>query len=395
MKKSTLLISSLVLSTLLVFGQNTRKPQGINGGKVVQRTHTLQNSPVSPDGYVRCITPENEFETEAQFEGWINNKIAEINSDNLLSKKATRNIPVVVHVLYKTAAQNISLAQVQSQIVAMNKDYSATNTDIGSVPAMFQSAKGNMDIQFCLAQTDPNGLPTDGVNRIAITATSLTDTDIEGTYGPANLWDPTKYFNIFVGNLSGGLLGKAVFPTSSGLPGLGGGSATYDAIMCSYTAFGTTGTAAAPFNKGRTAVHEAGHWLGLRHISGDAACATDYCADTPPQKGGYSGGQGGLNWGCPPIPYAAAGECSGTTAEMTMNYMDYTDDACMFMFTNDQKLRMDAVLLNSPRRKELLTSNVCSAAVINANFTASATTINEGQTVTFTDGSTSPATLNS
>lgn len=402
MKKSTLFISSLVLSTVLAFGQNSRKAQIVS--KVDNTIERYAKMPKTPDGFIRCITPEQK-EPEAQFENWLSQKIKEIQLNPILLK-ASRNIPVVVHVLHNGDAvganENISDAQINSQITALNLDYSATNADFANVPSTFNSAKGNMDIQFCLAQTDPSGQPTTGIHRVNIGVASVSDTDIETNYGLNNMWDPTKYLNIFVANFTGGqLLGKAVFPLSSGLPGLGGSFTGYDGVMIWYRSFGTTGSLQAPYNKGRTATHEIGHWLGLRHIGGDASggCGTDYCADTPTQKGGlssnFTGNDFGQNYGCPTHPLVRSGECSGTTAEMFMNYMDYTDDACMYMFTNNQKSRMDAVLANSPRRASLLTSNVCSAAAITANFTASATVINEGQTVTFTDASTSPATLNS
>lgn len=407
MKKGTLLISSLVLSTILVFGQNSRKVQ-TNQMNVSRNGSLLQNTPKSPDGYIRCLTTEMEqmrksvnpnLETDAQFESWISQKIKELDN-NSSSLKASRNIPVVVHVIHNGdavgAAENISSAQVISQITAMNKDYSATNTDYSSVPAVFSGVKSSMDIQFCLAVTNPTGGATTGIDRVQLTAASYTDVTAEAIKASTQ-WDPTKYLNIWVlsfGNT--GLLGYAQFPTGSGLSGLGGTStANTDGVVIDYRSFGTTGAAAAPFNLGRTVTHEVGHWLGLRHISGDAACGDDFCTDTPLQKGGFSGGQNGLNWGCPSYPYAPAGECAGTTAEMTMNFLDYTDDACMYMFTAKQKLRMDAVLANSPRRASLLTSPVCSAAAITADFTGNPLVINAGQTVTFTSTSTSPATLNS
>jgi len=399
MKKSTLLISSLVLSTVLAFGQANRKASPIVKHNHINQTSNdnsnveqrYANLPKTPSGHIRCITPEYH-EGEEQFESWISEKIKEISSANNLSAKASRNIPVVVHILHNGDAvgsgENISVAQIQSQIDILNEDFSATNSDFSNVPGTFTGVAADSDIQFCLAQTDPSGQPTTGINRINVGVTSVSDTQIETNYGLNNMWDPTKYFNIFVGNLTGGLLGKAVFPTGSGLAGMPGGSApSYDGVMVLYSAFGDVGSVSAPYNKGRTATHEIGHWLGLRHIWGDGTCATDYCNDTPTQQT--------ANYNCRTHPYNV-GQCSGnTTGEMFMNYMDYVPDACMYTFTADQKLRMDAVLANSPQRQELLTSTVCNAAAINADFTGTPLVINEGGSVTFTDASSSPDNLNS
>ena len=138
-----------------------------------------------------------------------------------------------------------------------------------------------------------------------------------------------------------GLLGKAVFPTGSGLAGMfGGGAPTYDAVMVAHTSFGSIGTVTAPYNLGRTLTHELGHWLGLRHIWGDATCGDDYCNDTPTQQTS--------NGGCPTFPSVTC----GNSGDQSMNYMDYVNDACMYMFTSDQKARMDVVLTLSPQRTE-------------------------------------------
>jgi len=412
MKRVSLLLASFIVAAV-AFGQNAIQKNNIQQPQLnqlikapihpISDADRLAQYPKSPTGHIRCISPTTH-ESEEQFESWISQKIAEINLSNNYTAKASRNIPVVVHVLHNGDAvgsgENISVAQIQSQIDALNEDFSATNGDIGSVPGVFTGDVADSDIQFCLALTDPFGNATNGIDRINIGVASVSDTDIETNYGLNNMWDPTKYLNIFVGNLTGGLLGKAVFPTGSGLPGMpGGGAPAYDGVMCGATAFGRTGSAAAPFNLGRTATHEIGHWLGLRHIGGDTSggCGDDYCADTPAQKGG-TGAQGngfGQNYGCPSHPLTYAGECSGTTAEMFMNYMDYVNDACMYMFTNDQKLRMDAVLSNSPQRMELLTSNRCQPPAITADFTADITTVNVGGSVNFTDLSVSPNTLNS
>jgi len=225
-------------------------------------------------------------------------------------------IPVVVNVLYKTTAQNVSQAQIQSQIDALNKDYNATNTDFGSVPALFSGVKANVGIRFVL----------DAVYRKSTKKTSwrLDDSMKKSTKGGINPTSPTTKLNLWVCNLTSGYLGYAQFP--------GGASAT-DGVVIDDNAFGTTGTAAAPFNKGRTATHEVGHWMNLRHIWGDATCGTDYVTDTPSHNT--------ANYGCPTYPHNST--CSGTPVEMTMNYMDYTDDACMYMFSAGQKDRMLAI----------------------------------------------------
>lgn len=389
MKKSTLLISSLVLSTLLVFGQTNRKAKTtqINENDVQS---IVQNATKTPSGHVRCLTTEMEqlrrlsdpsVKSPEEMKAWIE-QIVKANQNNPSTQKASRNIPVVVHVLHNGDAigsnENISVAQINSQITVLNADFSATNSDYANTPAAFNSVKGNLDIQFCLAQTDPNGQPTTGIDRVNTGVASYTTGTIEAAK-PATQWDPTKYFNIWVCNLGGGILGYAQFPNS--------GAANTDGVVIGYNYFGTVGSVSSPYHKGRTTTHEIGHCLGLFHIWGDdgSACTgSDGISDTP--------NQADENYGCP--NFATNTSCSNA-GDMAMNYMDYTDDACMYMFTVGQKVVVDGVLASAPRRASLLTSTVCNTAAITANFTASATVINETQSVTFTDASSSPATLNS
>lgn len=224
-------------------------------------------------------------------------------------------IPVVFNVLYKTSAQNVSLTQLQSQIDVLNEDFSATNADY-NLTSTYNSVKaGNITVRFVL----------DAVIRKQTNTTSWSTNDAMKK-SPKGIppTSPTTKLNIWVCNMGGGILGYAQFP--------GGNSAT-DGIVLDDNATGRTGTAAAPFNKGRTATHEVGHWLNLRHIWGDATCGNDQVDDTPTHNT--------ANYGCPAAGHTSS--CAGNPIEMTMNYMDYTDDACMYMFSQGQASRMLAV----------------------------------------------------
>lgn len=219
-------------------------------------------------------------------------------------------IPVVVNVLYKTTAENISLAQIQSQIDVLNKDFNATNSDFNQVPATFSAVKANVGISFVL----------DAVYRKSTTKSSWGTNDAmkKTSTGGIAPTSPTTKLNLWVCTIGGGILGYAQFP---------GGSSATDGVVIDSKYLGTTGRATAPFNKGRTATHEVGHWMNLRHIWGDATCGSDLVSDTPTHNT--------ANYGIPAFPHYST--CSGTPIEMTMNYMDYTDDAGMYMFSNGQK----------------------------------------------------------
>lgn len=258
-------------------------------------------------------------------------------------------IPVVVHVVYNTTSQNISDAQINSQITILNNDFRKLNADASLIPSTFTSVAADCEVNFCLAQRTPTGAATTGIVRKSTTVTSFIDDDkVKYTsQGGDNAWDATKYLNIWVCNLGSSLLGYAQFP---------GGPTATDGVVITYTAFGNIGTATSPFNKGRTATHEVGHWLNLRHIWGDATCGSDLVGDTPPHNT--------ANYGCPTHPHLST--CSGTPAEMFMNYMDYTDDACMYMFTAGQKSRMQALFASGGSRFSLTTSDGCTPPVAGA-----------------------------
>ncbi|MEN9333112.1 MAG: hypothetical protein RLY35_292 [Bacteroidota bacterium] len=257
------------------------------------------------------------------------------------SNRALVTIPVVFHIVYNGTTNNISDAQVLSQLQVLNQDFRKLNQDVGLTPSLFTASDPN--IEFCLATVDPNGNATTGITRTSTTVSSWSTNDYVkySVRGGKDAWDATKYLNIWVCTLSGGILGYAQFP---------GGAAATDGVVIDYRYLGTTGTATAPFNKGRTATHEVGHWLNLRHIWGDANCGSDLVNDTPTHNTS--------NFGCPTYPHYST--CTGAPVEMTMNYMDYTDDACMYMFSAGQSARMQALFASGGARASLLTSNGCS-----------------------------------
>lgn len=229
-------------------------------------------------------------------------------------------IPVVFNVIYNTSAENISAAQLQSQIDVLNEDFGATNADYNASNPYNSVRSGNVGIRFVL----------DAVVRKSSTKKSWRTDDAMkfASSGGINATTPDTKLNIWVVNkmVSQGrtILGYAQFP---------GGAASTDGVVLGYNFTGRTGTVSAPYNKGRTATHEVGHWLNLRHIWGDATCGNDQVGDTPPHNT--------ANYGCPASNHRST--CSGTPLEMTMNYMDYTDDACMYMFSAGQKSRMLAI----------------------------------------------------
>jgi hypothetical protein len=252
-----------------------------------------------------------------------------------------------------------------------------TGLNYTNCPTTFTAARANTQITFCLATKSPTGalLPEPGIDRIAcsskgwtnpasFTSMSTFQSYVDGTIKPNSIWDPTRYFNVWVTdcNSSVGLLGYATFPAGTGLVGLSGfGTATTDGVWVYSASLGSktifsTGTYATPYDQGRTLTHESGHWLGLRHIWGDGTCATDYCNDTPTAQTANYSCTSGCTGGCFTHPYHL-GTCSGnTTGEMTMNFMDYTDDKCMYLFTNDQNTRIQTAMSSGTYRSQLSTS---------------------------------------
>ncbi len=258
--------------------------------------------------------------------------------------RTLKTIPVVVHVVYNTSPENLSDAAILSQITVLNADFTRTNADASNTPAAFQGIAANSEIEFCMASVDPTGAATNGIRRVSTSVTSFSTNDAVKytSQGGDDAWPSSSYLNIWVCDLSGGLLGYAQFP---------GGPAATDGVVCDYAYFGTIGST-PPFHLGRTATHEVGHWLNLYHIWGDdgtSCTGSDQVSDTP--------NQADENYGCPSFP---AISCSnGPNGDMFMNYMDYTDDVCMNLFTTAQATRMNALFASGGLRYSLLSSNGC------------------------------------
>ncbi|QZK90004.1 zinc metalloprotease [Flavobacterium sp. CHNK8] len=249
------------------------------------------------------------------------NKIEEFTKNAMTKGRLVNGkieIPVVVNVLYNSAAENISLAQIQSQIDVLNADFNATNADFSSTPALFSGVAANVGITFVL----------ETVNRKSTSKTSWGTRDAmkKTKQGGLDPTSPTTKLNMWACTIGGGILGYAQFP---------GGASTTDGVVIDSKYFGLSGSGAYPYNLGRTATHEVGHWMNLRHIWGDATCGSDLVSDTPTHND--------ANYGVPAYPHYST--CTGTPVEMTMNYMDYTDDRGMYMFSNGQKSRIAAIFV--------------------------------------------------
>lgn len=252
-----------------------------------------------------------------------------------LSQRAVVTIPVVFHVvLNNSQGESISDGQLQSQLTVLNEDFRRTNSDADSY---WGNLGADTEIEFCLASVDPSGAATSGITRTNTTVSSHgTNNSVKSSsQGGKDPWNTADYLNIWVCDIGGGILGYAQFP---------GGNAATDGVVLDFRYTGSGGSALSPFDLGRTGTHEVGHYFNLRHIWGDGPCRfDDGVADTPPSRS--------ENYGCP------IGVTKCKTEDMVQNYMDYTDDVCMNLFTTGQGGRMQAALTGP--RSGLLTSNGC------------------------------------
>lgn len=362
----------------------------------------------------QTAAPKHYCGTEVPDEAWENEfqRLISARKDGAQGNKAQSSvytIPVIIHVVHGPqhpvgTYPNLSQAQLNSQILALNNDFAGSGYNSGNYPvtafsnwAAAQNISGlSLDnngsvriadcmVQFCLATMDTLGnvLPEPGIDRINYAAKGWANpagissynnfkTFIDNTVKPATIWNVSRYLNIWVtdsdiNNVN--LLGYATFPPLANLNGLGNvfGTSTTDGFWCYAKAFGSATTFTPNvyyngYNRGRTCTHEIGHWLGLRHIWGDGNCsnATDMCADTPPGSAS--------NFGAPTYPHKP-NVCAGNSpdGEMFMNFMDYTNDPAKYMFTADQATRVQTAMANSPYRKFLGTHNLCSVSTVSAS----------------------------
>lgn len=344
---------------------------------IMAQNHPYEVDPIS--GIIKCGAVQDdealrakypEMGTSAEFEAWLQEKIARLPEQEAQRADPILTIPVVVHLIHQGqnvgTSPNYNSSRVYDQIEVLNQDFRRM---MGTPGFNMHPDGADMEVEFCPAYIANDGtqMMEPGINRINVNDVGIHPAPfprayINDTIKPFTIWDPEQYFNIWVliditATTSGGgvVAGYAQFPSQSGLSGLNanGGPAGSDGIVILASQFGGGSV-------GRTATHEAGHFFGLRHTSGDppfvGGVATggcnldDFCADTP--------NSAEQNFGCPP-----SGLFSCNSNDMIENYMDYTNGSCQNILTNDQKTRVRAVLTNAVRRANLPNSTVCDVPV--------------------------------
>ena len=333
-----------------------------------------------------------QMESEDAFEQWIAPRVTALKMDPRM--RSTLTVPIIFHIIHNGtaigSADNPVEGFIYAQIEQINNDF---RKKLGTSGYNIHPAGADIELEFCPATQSPNGtlLSNPGINRInrnelgwsappygTCDGDNFGSSYIQNIIKPATQWDPNQYLNVWVLQTSCNVLGYAQFPSTSGLSGIGSnaGIAATDGVVIRPETIGSTAQKnpySQNFGMGRTLTHELGHFFGLRHIWGDSNCGNDFCDDTPQS---FSS-----NRGCPDIT-----TCDGVK-DMVENYMDYTNDACVNIFTQDQKSRMLTVLANSPRRGALTSSTSCGATntPLTANFYASMTQVDPGQSIQFTN----------
>ena len=287
------------------------------------------------------------------------------NREGIAATETIYTIPLVVHIMHNNKLGtigglgnvNITDAQIKSQIAVLNEDF---RKKLGSNGYNTNAVGADVMLEFCLADVTPDGKPSTGINRVVYgkDVFNFDDPQEELKMKAMSYWPSDRYLNIWVTNLKDGILGIAQYPYNTGLEGLDyadDGAAT-DGIVVHYEAFGRVDNVMKFYNLGRTTTHEIGHWLGLFHIWGDEYCGNDFVSDTPPQAQSSKN----LSTKCP----VTNSKCGAlVTVDMNNNYMDYSPDVCMNIFTQQQKQRMRTALSMSPRRSALL-KNVSSCTYL-------------------------------
>lgn len=292
------------------------------------------------------------FGTREFFESWLADKQAELTAMEKSTRRKdeiVRRIPVVVHVIHTGTplgeGANIPDEQVFAQIEILNQDFRRLNPDTVNTPIEFLQVAADAGIEFVLARRDPMGMPTNGINRVEGSRESY-PLGFSAFISQLASWPPEDYLNIWVIPMQAPNIGYATFPISNELDGLDFPPTTRqtDGVTIDYRYFGRGGNA-RPSTSGRTATHEVGHFFGLRHIWGDNGDCNidDFVADTPAQQG--------FTVNCTATPKFSCG-----SRDMVENFMDYSPDNCMNIFTQGQVDRMNVVLQFSPRRTSLLFS---------------------------------------
>lgn len=328
-----------VLYSLFFLGMSTALAQETDPIPAHRNCGTMEHQKMLEQQDPHLLQNQEKIEREVQ------DFITQYRTNPDYTVTAVVTIPVVFHVVWNTTAESLNVNRLNDQLAVLNADYRKLNTDWSNTPSAWQGLVADCEVQFCLAQRDPSGNATTGITYTNTTVTSFSTNNAVkyNSQGGKNIWDRNKYLNIWVCDLGSGLLGYAQFP--------GGNSAT-DGVVIDYQYTGTTG-ASAPFNKGRTATHEVGHWLNLRHIWADdnGGCTSDDLVSDTPIQANYT-------FNCPSPSSVITDACQPSAPGiMWMNYMDYVDDACMYMFTTGQKTRITATLNGT--RVSIKTSNGC------------------------------------